>query len=118
MMRILSVASYQQSIFSNQLFEMSGYETKTLFYQDFTIAELCNGIKDVKDTYNRAFKSWKSDFEYLTELVIVLNHKIWQHYQTNETLARCYDELWRKLHNYCLKNLKGEELEYYLITTD
>ena len=49
------------------------------FWMDFSIADRF-GVKAVKDTYHRAFKAWKHDYRYLTDLVIVLNHKIWQHY--------------------------------------
>ena len=89
----------------------------TTFWQDFSIADHF-GIPAVKDTYRRAFKEWKSDYRYLTDLVIVLNHKIWEHYEKNEPLARVYDDLWRKAQDYAVKNLKGEELEYYFEQTD
>ena len=52
---------------------------KTTFFEDFTIADKF-GKKAVLDTYQRAFKEWKSDYKYLTELVIALNWKIWEHY--------------------------------------
>ena len=92
-------------------------EFSTTFWQDFSIADHF-GIPAVKDTFRRAFSEWKKDYRYLTDLVIVLNHKIWQHYEKNEPLARVYDELWRKASDYAVKNLKGEELSYYLDETD
>ena len=95
----------------------NGYETKTTFWEDFSIADRF-GISAIKDTYKRAFNEWNSNVEYITELVIVLNHKIWQHYQHNETLARVYDELWRECDDWCRKNLKGDDLSYYYSTTD
>lgn len=94
-----------------------GYETKTTFWEDFSIADVF-GIDAVKDTYNRAFKGWKDNYEYLTELVMVLNWKIWQHYEKNEPLARVYNELWQQADLYAVENLKGEELEYFYRTTD
>lgn len=98
--------------------EMSGYTPKTTFWADFGIAELCGGIKAVKDTFNRAFKEWQNDVVYITELTMVLNWKIWQHYETNEELAHVYNELWQQADEWCLKNLKGEDRIYYLRTTD
>ena len=56
-----------------------GYTPKTTFWEDFSIADKF-GLAAVKDTYNRAFDAWKSDHIYLTELVLVLNWKIGQHY--------------------------------------
>ena len=64
---------------SEYMNETCGYETKTTFYDDFTIADRF-GINAVKDTFKRAFEEWKTNVEYVTELVMVLNHKIWHHY--------------------------------------
>ena len=97
--------------------EMSGYEPKTTFWQDFSIADAF-GADAVKDTYKRAFDEWKDNAEYLTELSLVLNHKIWQHYEANEPLARIYNDLWRAVDDYAVENLTGEELNYYYRTTD
>lgn len=96
---------------------MTGYKPKTTFYEDFSIAEVF-GQAAVKDTFNRAFKHWKNDYEYLTELVMALNWKIWEHYETNTTLAKLYNELWETADLYAQENLKGEELSYFYRTTD
>ena len=93
------------------------YEYKATFWMDFSIADHF-GIKAVRDTYRRAFREWKDNTEYLTELVMVLNHKLWQWYERNEILARVYNELWEKTANYAETTLTGEDLEYYLNTTD
>ena len=57
--------------------EMTGYHPLTTFWQDFSIADSF-GMDAVKDTYQRAFSEWRTDYTYLTELVMVLNWKIWQ----------------------------------------
>ena len=91
---------------------------ETTFYLDFSIADRF-GESAIKDTYKRAFRDWKNSYEYLTELVIALNHKIWEHYQKgNQSYAELYDELWRKADNYAMENLKGKELEYFFRKTD
>lgn len=95
----------------------NGYTPKTTFWMDFSIADKF-GAKAVRDTYNRAVAGWRDNIVYLTELVMVLNHKIWQHYQHDEELAREYDELWRGLDMWCNENLTGEDAEYYYQTTD
>ena len=94
---------------------MSGFSTT--FWQDFSIADVF-GPDAVQDTYNRAFAEWKHDYRYLTDLVMTLNHKIWQWYQKNDSLAELYNTLWLEAENYALDNLKGEELTYYLNVTD
>ena len=97
--------------------EMTGYEPKTTFWQDFGIAERF-GEKAVKDTFNRAFQEWKSNCEYITELVMVLNWKSWQYAETNEPLARLYQELWGLADKWCCENLKDDDLKYFYRTTD
>jgi hypothetical protein len=93
-------------------------EFSTTFWQDFTIADAF-GEDAVKDTFDRAFEEWKSDYRYLTDLVIVLNHKLWEHYERgNEPLSRLYDSLWKKADGYAMDNLKDDELGYFLDQTD
>lgn len=93
------------------------YEYKTTFFQDFTIADYF-GIEAVKETYKRAWKEWKDDTEYATELAIVLNHKIFQYYGKNNQLARLYDQLWKETDRKIMESWKGEKLDYYIRTTD
>lgn len=93
------------------------YECKTTFWMDFTIADRF-GEKAIRDTFKRAFREWKTNTVYLTELVMVLNHKIWQWYERNEDRARLYDELWQKAAYYAEANLTGEDAEYYFRVTD
>ena len=96
---------------------INGYETFTTFWQDFTIADRF-GASAIKDTFKRAFNEWKSDYKYLTELVMVLNWKIWQHYETNDKYAELYNELWGEVDLYAMENLKGDEAAYFFRTTD
>jgi len=97
--------------------EMYGYKPITTFYMDFSIADGF-GVAAIKDTYNRAMKYWKSDYKYLTELVMVLNWKIWEHHGRNDRYAKLYDELWTKADIYAQENLEGDELSYFYRTTD
>ena len=96
---------------------MNGYEMTTSFWTDFSIADAF-GISAIKDTYKRAFKEWKDNYIYLTELVIVLNLKIWEWYRKDEGRARVYNELWEKADLYACEHLKGEELSFFYNTTD
>lgn len=96
---------------------VNGYETITTFWQDFTIADMF-GISAIKDTYNRAFNEWKNDYKYLTELVMILNWKIFSHYEKNREYAELYDKLWKEADAYACENLKGKELTYFFDVTD
>ena len=52
----------------------NGYEIKTTFWSDFSIADRF-GINAIKDTFNNAFKNWKNNCEYITELACVMSWK-------------------------------------------
>ncbi len=94
-----------------------GYTPRTTFWSDFSIAERF-GASAVKDTYNRAMSEWQTNYIYLTELVMVLNHKIWQHYKSNQQLSEVYNDLWEQADLYARENLLGDELAYFYDTTD
>lgn len=103
--------------FKQQMESQTGYSCFTTFFEDFSIADKF-GVDAIKDTYARALKEWKSNYKYLTELVMILNWKIWQYYGKNDGLAIVYNELWQKADTYACEHLKGEGLSYYYSTTD
>ena len=86
-----------------EFMQENGYELQTTFWSDFSIADSF-GLPAVRDTFRRAFEEWKGNYKYLTELVLVLNHKIWQYHETRPEFAA--------------ENLKDDELGYFLDTTD
>ena len=94
-----------------------GYKQITTFFMDFGLAEPF-GKNAILDTYRRGLEYAKTDYKVLTELVMVLNWKIWEHYETNESLAEIYSDLWTKADHYAMSHLKGDELKYFLRTTD
>lgn len=96
---------------------MTGYTPQTTFWMDFSIADRF-GASAIKDTFERAFNEWKNNHIYLTELVMVLNHKIWQHNENNAVLAELYNSLWEQADGYATTYLEGEELSYFYRITD
>jgi len=96
--------------------EMTGYKPVTTFYMDFSIADGF-GINAIKDTYNRAFEEWKNNYKYITELCMVVNWKSFEHYN-NDQYCSLYVDLFYKLQDWCYNNLKGDELKYFIATTD
>ena len=97
--------------------EETGYKPQFTFYEDFSIADHF-GASAVRSTYSSAFNGWKDNCQALAELCLALNWKIWEHYEKNEKLARVYNELWERIDSWCMENLKGEDMKYYLRTTD
>ena len=95
----------------------NGYELKTTFWDDFTIADVF-GIDAIKDTYNRAFNEWKHDHIYITELCMVMNWKMFQWIEKDDNKYQTYYELFTTLDEWCMDNLKGEQLDYFISTTD
>lgn len=105
--------------------EMTGYKPCTTFWQDFSIADVfvLNGREPdaVLDTHRRSWPQMKEKtlgIEGLTEYIMVLNWKINQHYRNQRDLAKVYDQLWKETDAWAMENLKGEDLDYYLTTTD
>ncbi|MFD0704333.1 hypothetical protein ACFQY8_01010 [Alloscardovia venturai] len=94
-----------------------GYKPLTTFWEEFSIADPF-GSNAIRDTYKRALKEWKNDYKKMTELVMVLNNKIWEHYHTSPQLARTYTELWHELDQWCDSTFTNEQKTYYYTTTD
>ena len=97
--------------------ELAGYKPITTFYTDFSIADKF-GAGAIEDTFNRSFRMWQNNCQYITELAMVLNWKIWRWYEVNDEYTRLYDRLWRQLDEWCVDNLKGSDLDYFLRVTD
>ena len=96
---------------------LTGYKPKTTFYMDLSIAEPF-GKKAIEDTITHAFEEWKCNVIYLTELIMAINWKIWEHFETNAPVATLYQDWYMDLDDYAQKTLKGADLEYYYRTTD
>lgn len=95
-----------------------GYKLMTTYYDDFSIAEIF-GAGAVKDTYKQAFENNKDDFKVLTELAMILNWKIWEHYpQGHSDWAELYTQLYEQLDGWILENFSENELSYYYKTMD
>ena len=95
-----------------EFMQENGYELQTTFWEDFSIADRF-GLAAVLDTFNRAFREWKGDYKFLTELTLVLNHKIWQYYENRPDMAAIYNTLLEKNAQYPKENLIGNGLNYY-----
>lgn len=95
----------------------NGYEIKTTFWSDFSIADAF-GIDAIKDTFNRAFSEWKNNTEYVTELACVMSWKSCAWYEKNNEYSMLYADYYHKVDEWCMNNLKGKDMNYYLKWTD
>lgn len=116
-LQVFELAAMSEVFFEKMMF---GYERKTTFSSDLTIAEYY-GKNDVIDTYNRVMKSWIDDIEFITEFVMALNIKSWEHHaQGNDDLSKFYADLYYKADSEVISHYKDNEdaLLYYYRTTD
>lgn len=97
--------------------KMLNYKFESSFWEEFSIAENY-GRDAVKEHYDLVFSQWKDNLKYLTELVLVLNIKIFIWYGVDDDLGQMYDQLWKETDGYALETLKGDDLHYYLSTLD
>ncbi len=95
----------------------NGYELKTTFWDDFTIADSF-GEDAIKDTFKRAFNEWKHNVEYVTELAMVMSWKSCFYFRKNEEFMVLYSNLYHEVDEWCMNNLNNEDLIYYINTTD
>lgn len=121
----LNVDAIHSSLPAWGIEEVTGYKPCTTFWQDFSMADVfvLNGQNPdaVLDTHSRSWPTVKEmglGVEGITEYVMVLNWKIHQHYPKQMELSELYDTLWKETDEWCMENLKGEDLNYYLDTTD
>lgn len=109
---------YISMTFAEYQLQVHGYKCITTFWDDFAIADHF-GLAAVKDTFNRAFKGWRRDYKYLTELVIVLNHRCWMHYNNGRMeFPKLYADLYHKANDWAGENLEKEEYEYFFNIVD
>ena len=95
----------------------------TLFWADFSVAEAF-GLSAVKDTYRRIGNIKELPPEVLVELIVVLNHKLWQLHDTGAQFTPLY-ECYEKWYNICNKHAQSTnngwtraQRDHYFYVTD
>ena len=97
--------------------KMLDYKFESTFWEEFSIAEN-HGGDAVREHYDLVFPQWKDNIKFLTELVLVLNIKLFIWFKVDDDLGLTYEELWKETDCYALETLKGDDLHYYLHTLD
>lgn len=111
--------TFKQKVLNKDYIEsLTGYRPFTSFYEDFSIAESFN-IGAIKKTYKEVKKSWKNDYKYWTELIMILNWKMWEHCEDkNLLLVKLYKSLWEDAKKLACENFTDEEKQYYYNITN
>ena len=110
--------SMSEKLLEKQSFEkMFDFKFESSFWEEFSIAENY-GTDGIREHYKVVFDQWKDNLKFLTELVLVLNIKIFLWYGVDDTIGLTYDQLWKETDGYALEALKGNDLHYYLSTLD
>ena len=118
-MTAFSYAAAEEANWKRNLEAMTSYRPKTTFFSDFSIAEFCGRENAVRETYSRVLNSWIRDIEYMTELCMVLNHKIWEwHNRNDNVMTHCYNDLWNHCSQFIEEHFTGDDLQYYYEVTD
>ena len=139
-MNVFQYSTTTEANWKANLAEMTAWEPQYTFYSDFAIAEFCETYMHdrgaVVETYNNVIKSWGSDYKALTEIIMVLNHKIWAFFgkenvgvdakylgvskEMGNNIARVYNKLWEDAKEEFFKRFKDNEeaLDYYYEVTD
>ena len=118
-MSVYEYANVCTKMFEANLGNVGNYRRRTTFYADLSIAEYYVEA-NVKDTYNRVMKEWLDNIEYITEFVLCLNWKCWEHHdRDNHGLAVLYHDLYYKAVDEVMEHYKNDQkalLYYYEIT--
>lgn len=139
-MNVFQYSATTEANWKSNLAEMTGWKPQYTFYSDFAIAEFCETyMRDrgaVVKTFRQVIKSWGSDYKALTEIIMVLNHKIWAFYgkddagvdarylgvskEMGNNIAKVYNSLWEEAKKEFFKRFaKNEEAtSYYFDVTD
>ena len=95
------------------------YRSKTDLWTRYSIADN-DCVKALRSLFKETFEIAKQDYIYLTELVMVLNHRMWYWYGLNpdSPMVAAYTTCYEKAHNWALTHLNRDEIRYYCSVTD
>ena len=135
-MNVFQYAFTAEANWKENLSYMTSFTPSYTFYSDFSIAEFCevymHDANAVVDTYKRVKESWGKDIKAITEVCMVLNHKIWSFYDgVDSSYLKCseewrqkFSELYQSLYDDCTEYIQktfgndSEAMSYYYEVTD
>ena len=107
--RLPSVFHYSatsERCMERQLAELKGCERRTTFMADLSIGEWCGGWNGVADTVRRSMKNWRDDVEMMSEFVLCVNWKAWEHHARGNMM-------WAKLYSLLCDGVSDLMFRYY-----
>lgn len=135
-MNVFQYAFTAEANWKENLSYMTSFTPSYTFYSDFSIAEFCevymHDANAVIDTYKRVKESWGKDIKAITEVCMVLNHKIWSFYDgVDSSYLKCseewrqkFAEVYQSLYDDCTEYIQktfgndSEAMSYYYEVTD
>ncbi len=99
------------------------YKHCTTFMQDFVIADafIKREPNAIDDTARRGWEFAKGDIVYATEMVVVLNKRLWMwHERGNQELAYKYHLLWQEYQAKLFETFENDDeaMRYYTTVVD
>lgn len=99
-----------------------GYTPATNLWEQFTETEF-NGLEAIDTLAEDVFELYKNDIIFLTELIMVINHKSWYWFEHGDNhVARFYSELYHEFDDRAIKyieaNMDNNAISYYFKTLD
>lgn len=99
---------------------ITGYKPVTTFWTEFCQIE-DTGFVNLKEYFQKVFEDNKplNLYPQMTELIMVLNHKCWEHYEHGRyELSRIYQALYEKAYDWALNHYpSGSTALSYLLNT-
>lgn len=85
---------------------IKGCKRRTTFTADLSIGEWCDGWRGVFDTVRRAMTEWRDNVEYMSEFVLCVNWKSWEHFGRE-------NHMWAKFYGLLYEGVRDLMYDYY-----
>ena len=134
---VMEYAHISEINWRENLKTMNEFKPEYTFYSDLSIAEWCQifakGDENaIEETYTEFIMQFGDNYKALTELILVLNHKLWSFHQkvdsnylncdekTRYQLEQLYTRLYNRAETYFFKRYERNQQaqQYYYRVTD
>jgi len=93
-----------------QLEDLKGCKRQTTFTADLSIGEWTSGWSGVFDTLRRCMVEWRDNVEFMSEFVLCVNWKAWEHHaRKNANWAKFYSLLYEGVRDLMYDYYEGDD---------